>query len=244
MIGIISAMPEEMQSLLDNLQVSKTIDKGKRTYYQGQLFNNDVVIVFSRWGKVAASATVTQLLNSFDISEVFFSGVAGALQKKLKIGDIVIGTTLIQYDMDASPLYPDMEIPLLNKTSFETSATPKLEKATQNFLVDFSKYFNLKTRKEFKLKNPKYHKGLVVSGDQFVNSKNKIRKILKKVPDALCVEMEGAAVAQVCYEYEIPFQIIRVISDNANDNSHIDFPYFANEVAGKYILGILKKYLD
>ena len=138
MIGIISAMPEEMQSLLDNLQVSKTIDKGKRTYYQGQLFNNDVVIVFSRWGKVAASATVTQLLNSFDISEVFFSGVAGALQKKLKIGDIVIGTTLIQYDMDASPLYPDMEIPLLNKTSFETSATPKLEKATQKRL----KYHN------------------------------------------------------------------------------------------------------
>ncbi len=85
---------------------------------------------------------------------------------------------------------------------------------------------------------------MVVSGDQFVNSKNKIRKILKKVPDALCVEMEGAAVAQVCYEYEIPFQIIRIISDNANDNSHIDFPYFANEVAGKYILGILKKYLD
>lgn len=244
MIGIISAMPEEMQFLLNDLQIAKTIKKGKRTYYQGKLFNNEVVIVFSRWGKVAASATLTQLLNSFDISEVIFSGVAGALQKNLNIGDIIIGTALKQHDMDASPLYPAMEIPLLDKTSFKTSNSPKLENATQYFLVNYSKYFDKETLKEFEIKNPKYYKGLIVSGDQFVNSDEKINIILKKAPNALCVEMEGAAVAQVCYEYDIPFQIIRIISDKANDNSHIDFPLFAKKVAGKYASGILEIYLS
>jgi len=77
----------------------------------------------------------------------------------------------------------------------------------------------------------------------FINSNTKINEIKTLVPNALCVEMEGAAVAQVCYEYNIPFQIIRIISDKANDNSHIDFPVFASEVAGKYAAGIMKYYL-
>jgi adenosylhomocysteine nucleosidase len=237
-------MPEEMNSLLENLQIKQTLIKGKRTYYQGLLFETEVVLVFSRWGKVAAAATVTQLLNSFEISEVLFSGVAGGLNPKLTIGDIVIGTELIQYDMDASPLYPTLEIPLLDKTSFETFNTTRLKRATKLFLNDYSELFTNKVQKEYGIDNPKLYQGLIVSGDHFVNSSEKIKNILSKVPKALCVEMEGAAVAQVCYEYDIPFQIIRIISDKANDNSHIDFPKFANEVAGKYALGILEKYFS
>lgn len=244
MIGLVSAMPEEMQSLLDELQLIKTIERGKRTYYQGFLFEKEVVLVFSRWGKVAAAATVTQLINSFAISEMLFSGVAGALQSHLQIGDIVIGTTLIQHDMDASPLYPNLEIPLLGKTDFETATTANLEKATQDFLNNYSKYFTTKTLSDFEIDStPKYYKGLIVSGDQFINSTQKINVIKELVPKALCVEMEGAAVAQVCYEYGIPFQIIRIISDKADDNSHIDFSKFAKEVAGKYALEVLRNYL-
>ncbi|HIP49319.1 MAG TPA: 5'-methylthioadenosine/adenosylhomocysteine nucleosidase [Lutibacter sp.] len=245
MIGLVSAMPEEMQSLLNELQISKTLEKGKRTYYQGTIFNQDVVLVFSRWGKVAAAATVTQLINSFAISEIIFSGVAGAIDSKLNIGDIVLGTELIQHDIDASPLYPSLEIPLLGITSFKTKNTTNLEIATQQFLKNYNYYFNKKTLENFDInKTPKLEKGTIVSGDQFVNSSEKIKEIQKLVPQSLCVEMEGAAVAQVCYEYEIPFQIIRIISDKADDNSHIDFPKFANEVAGKYTLGILEKYLS
>lgn len=243
MIAIISAMPEEMQSLLEKLQIKQTLIKGKRTFYQGLLFDTEVVIVFSRWGKVAAATTVTQLLNSFPISQVIFSGVAGGLTPHLNIGDIVIGTSLIQYDMDASPLYPAMEIPLLGVTAFETADTSQLKRAAEYFLADYSKLFSKQTREDYKIKTPRIHQGLIVSGDHFVNSIDKIKEITSKLPDALCVEMEGAAVAQVCYEYDIPFQIIRILSDKANDNSHIDFPKFANEVAGKYALEILRNYL-
>lgn len=244
MLAIISAMPEEMQSLLDNLEVIGTLKKGKRVYYQGLLFDTEVLIVFSRWGKVAAAATVTQLINSFDISKVIFSGVAGGLDARLNIGDIIIGTELIQHDMDASPLYPAMEIPLLDKAVFETADSTKIKEATSHFLDNYSDYFSNEVQKEYGIANPKLYQGLIVSGDYFVNSMEKIDEIKAKASEALCVEMEGAAVAQVCYEYEIPFQIIRIISDKANDNSHIDFPKFANEVAGKYVLGILEKYLD
>jgi len=245
MIGLVSAMQEEMQSLLDELHVNKTLEIGKRTYYQGTLFGKEVVLVFSRWGKVAASATITQLINSFSISEIIFSGVAGAIDTKLNIGDVVIGTKLIQHDMDASPLYDNLEIPLLGKTSFETISPKNLEIATVEFLQDFSNYFNVQVLKEFNIiESPKYYTGLIVSGDQFINSNKKIKELKKMLPNALCVEMEGAAVAQICFEYDIPFQIIRIISDKADDNSHIDFPKFANEVAGKYTLEIMKKYFS
>ncbi len=111
-------------------------------------------------------------------------------------------------------------------------------------MENYSNLFTNEIQKEYGIIKPKLYQGLIVRGDHFVNSSKKIKDILSKVPHALCVEMEGAAVAQVCYEYDIPFQIIRIISDKANDNSHIDFPKFANEVAGKYALGILEKYLS
>jgi len=242
MIAIISAMPEEMQTLHDQMEIKQTISEGKRDYYQGVLYDKEIVLVFSRWGKVAAATTTTQLFNLFPISEVIFSGVAGALIDKLNIGDIVIGEDLIQYDMDASPLYPTLEIPLLGKTSFATADTRGLQKASQQFLQHYSTFFENEPQK-FGINQPKQYSGMIVSGDQFINAIKKIKEIKKLVPSALCVEMEGAAVAQVCYEYEIPFRIIRIISDKANDNSHIDFPLFAKEVAGKYAAGILQYYL-
>lgn len=242
MIAIISAMPEEMQTILDEMQVKKTITKGKRDYYQGTLYGKEIVLVFSRWGKVAAATTTTQLFNLFHIEEVIFSGVAGGLDEDINIGDIVVGTELIQHDMDASPLYDKMEIPLLGKTAFKTADPDKLTTATYHFLENYNSFFNDEPEK-FGIQNPKKYQGMIVSGDQFVNGTKKIKEIKNLVPTALCVEMEGAAVAQVCYEYNIPFQIIRIISDKANDNSHIDFPLFAEKVAGKYAAGIMKYYL-
>jgi len=243
MIAIISAMPEEMQALLDQMQVEETLIKGKRNYYLGKLYGKEIVLVFSRWGKVAAATTVTQLFSLFTIKEVIFSGVAGALDTSLNIGDVVIGTALIQHDMDASPLYPAMEIPLLEKTIFKTYNTTKLNSATQLFLESYTLFFDNEPKK-FGIQHPKFYEGVIVSGDQFVNSVEKIAEIKKLVTEALCVEMEGAAVAQVCYEYDVPFQIIRIISDKADDNSHVDFPVFAREVAGKYAAAIMKYYLS
>jgi adenosylhomocysteine nucleosidase len=242
MTGIISAMQEEIQALLNELQSIKTSKKGMRTYYTGTLFKKEVVIVFSRWGKVASASTTTQLLNDFDINEIVFTGVAGAINDKLQIGDVVIGHHLYQHDMDASPLYEKFEIPILKKKFLETKDPTNLLSATRLFLKNYTDYINQTDASLFDITNPKVIIGDIASGDQFISNINKIKKLNETIPTAICVEMEGAAVAQVCYEYQIPFSIFRIISDNANDNATIDFPKFANSIASYYALGILKNY--
>lgn len=245
-IGIISAMKEEIQALHNHLELRSTIEKGRRTYYQGKLFNQEVVLVFSRWGKVASATTVTQLINDFEIDEIIFTGVAGGLKSKIKIGDIVIGKGLYQHDMDASPLIPKYEIPLLGKRAFQTDLirTESLHLAAKNFISQIDVYLSREVLNVFQIDQPQIHLGDIASGDQFISDKVDRSQIKKGLPEVLCVEMEGAAVAQVCFEYKIPFTIIRTISDNSNDNSHLDFPKFAKEIASEYALGILKNYFE
>jgi adenosylhomocysteine nucleosidase len=245
-IGIISAMREEIQALHNHLELRSTVEKGRRTYYQGKMFNQEVVLVFSRWGKVASATTVTQLINDFEIDEIIFTGVAGGLKNKIKIGDIVIGKKLYQHDMDASPLIPKYEIPLLGKRAFQTDLirTESLYIAAQKFITQIDVYLSREVLKLFQIDQPQIHVGDIASGDQFISDKVDRAQIKKGLPEVLCVEMEGAAVAQVCFEYKVPFTIIRTISDNSNDNSHLDFPKFAKEIASEYALGILKNYFE
>jgi adenosylhomocysteine nucleosidase len=245
-IGIISAMREEIQALHNHLELRSTVEKGRRTYYQGKMFNQEVVLVFSRWGKVASATTVTQLINDFEIDEIIFTGVAGGLKNKIKIGDIVIGKKLYQHDMDASPLIPKYEIPLLGKRAFQTDLirTESLYIAAQKFITQIDVYLSREVLNVFQINQPQIHLGDIASGDQFISDKVDRAQIKKGLPEVLCVEMEGAAVAQVCFEYKVPFTIIRTISDNSNDNSHLDFPKFAKEIASEYALGILKNYFE
>jgi adenosylhomocysteine nucleosidase len=242
MIGIISAMQEEIQALLHQLKNVTTTTKGMRTYYTGTLFNKKVVIVFSRWGKVASAATTTQLINDFNISEIIFTGVAGAIKEELNIGDVVIGKHLYQHDLDATPFYTQFEVPILKKKYIETKNATNLIHAANSFLLSYGSFINLAIAEEFDIYNPKVIHADIASGDQFISSLDKIQHLNTVLPTAACVEMEGAAVAQVCFEYTIPFSIIRIISDKANDNSHIDFSKFANTIASNYALGILQNY--
>ena len=243
-IGIISAMREEMQELLNGLKNVTITHKGKRDYYEGILFEKEVVLVFSRWGKVASAVTTTQLINDFELSEIIFTGVAGALNSDLNIGDVVIGKTLFQHDMDASPLFPKFEIPLLNKKGFEPQQNKRLINATESFLSNFYQLIPSEKAATFNIIAPKMIIGTILSGDQFISSKEKIIALLKDLPQADCVEMEGAAIAQVCFEYNVPFSIIRIISDKAMDNSHVDFQKFAHEIASHYSNAILKNYFS
>lgn len=246
MIGIISAMQEEIQTLLDYLVNKEIIHKGKRTYFQGNLFHREVVLVFSRWGKVASATTATQLINDFNPREIIFTGVAGSIQDHINIGDIVIGKNLFQYDMDASPLIAPFEIPLLERTFFESHLINRnlLEKSALNFIEKFDYYISLTEKDKFNIGDPEVHIEDIASGDQFISESVQIEVIKKNLPQVGCVEMEGAAVAQVCFEYEIPFSIVRTISDKANDNAHVEFQVFATEIASKYALGILKNYFE
>lgn len=237
-------MQEEILAIETALQIEKKVVKGMRTYFLGKLFEQPVVLVFSRWGKVASATTVTQLINDFQVREVLFTGVAGGIAKDVRIGDVVVGESLYQYDLDASPLVPPMEVPLLRRKAFETHPGNReaLLRASNMFLENRNDFIASKELQEFHIQDPRALAGDIASGDQFVSTPAQTDRIRSLLPKVRCVEMEGAAIAQVCYEYDVPFGIIRTISDRADDNSHVDFPRFAKSIASKYALGILYHY--
>lgn len=243
MIGIMGAMQEEINTLLVQLKDVKTTTIGRRTYYEGLLFRKPVVIVFSRWGKVAAATTVSTLLLNFKVSEVIFTGVAGAINHNLKIGDIVISDKLFQHDMDARPLMAQYEIPLLGKLFFETDIARQAQtkRAAERFLKRINSSISSEDLKEFRIESPKVIIGNIASGDRFIASDTERNIIETGLPNIACVEMEGAAVAQVCFEFEIPFLIIRTISDTADEHSDINFVKFIDSIASNYSEGIIRE---
>jgi adenosylhomocysteine nucleosidase len=245
-IGIMGAMPEEIEGILGLINLEEEKQIGNRTYYSGRLNDTSVVLVFSRWGKVAASSTVSTLIHHFGVNQVLFTGVAGAIANDLEIGDIIIGKRYIQHDLDARPLMKQFEIPLLGKTFIDADhqLLQTIEKAVCNFAI------NLKNKQvisdeiltKFKIDSPRILIGDVASGDQFFSSLEQKNQLSSLLPTILCVEMEGAAVAQVCFEYGIPFCIIRTISDTADHDAHLDFPKFLKEVSGKFSTEIIREY--
>ena len=241
-IAVISAMEEENHLLLNQLGLPrKADDRGLRTYYHGTLFGIDTVLTCSRWGKVAAAATTTQLIVEYNVDAIIFTGVAGSVDPDLNIGDIVLADNLIQHDLDPRPLFERFEVPLLGEKSFhpDPNLFGKTREAIRAFLRDFESQVSPQIRQEFALK-PRFVEGTVASGDRFYADEEGVLALRKLLPNVQCVEMEGAAVAQVCFEYEIPFVVIRTISDTAGSCAHIDFQRFICKVASLYSQGILE----
>lgn len=246
-VSIMGAMPEEINGIVKLLYNKQEFARGMRTYYTGELNGIKTVVVFSRWGKVAAATTVTNLILEFNTTELIFTGVAGAISSKLNIGDVVIAQRLIQHDMDARPLMPQFEIPLLGKTYFESAPlqVDKAIKAVSQVLQNgkIQSVIGVEELGAFNIKTPQLVVGDIASGDKFFATAQAKNELLENLRQILCVEMEGAAVAQVCYEYGIPFTIIRTISDTANEQSPVDFPSFIKKIASRYSVEIVKNLL-
>lgn len=242
-IGIMAAIPEEAISLINEMQSVSTETIGNREYYLGSLYGRDTILVFSRWGKVAASSTATTLINKYNVDHLIFTGVAGATANHLNIGDIVIGNKLYQHDMDARPIFQQHDIPLIGKTFFEADLTlvEKTQLAAKKFIAEeLKKQIKPESLTTFSIKNPKvFYTGIIASGDKFVADNKVTQEITTAVPDVLAVEMEGAAVAQVCYEHDIPFIVIRIISDKADHSAAIDFQAFVAKISTDYTKGII-----
>jgi len=242
-IGIMGAMPEEIDILLELLESSTKVKIGNRTYHTGLINKHKVVIVFSRWGKVAAAATTTTLILKFNVTKIIFTGVAGAIDPNLNIGDIVIGQKFFQHDMDARPLMQEFEIPLLQKIYFNSDeGLSKLiyDRINQSDVSKWSLDNNIKNSSSIQNTSPKIHFGDIASGDHFFANSDSKLKLKEKIPSVCCVEMEGAALAQVCYEFTIPFAVIRVISDKADGQSSSNFEWFIKNIAGRFSKEIIK----
>ena len=246
MLGIMSAMLEEIDLLITEMGSKiRTHSQGMRTYYSGFLWDTPVTLVFSRWGKVSAATTSTHLISAFRVKQIIFSGVAGSADPELGIGDVVIADNLFQHDMDARPLFKRYEIPLLNISAFPADhlLRDELLKASQLFFdSDFESVVEASPRRKFGIRVPKVVQGNIGSGDKFFANKGEITDLRRRLPIA-CVEMEGAAVAQVCYEHSVPVGVIRTISDSADEVAPTDFLQFLKSVAAIYSRGIIKNFV-
>lgn len=243
LLGIMGAMPEEMDKIIAAINNKEIVERGSRVYYRGDLYGQEVVAVFSRWGKVAAATTATNLILDFNVDRIVFTGVAGGISPLLNVGDIVIGQRLYQHDMDARPLMRRFEIPLTGKTSFEIPQqnVDTMSQAVHNFLKNNKEFRKILAEQD--ITNPKMLIGDIASGDLFISSADMKQALIKNLPSVLCAEMEGAAVAQVCDDYGVPLIVVRVISDSADEEAHISAIGFVNQHAGDYSLSILKEFI-
>ena len=243
-LGILAALPEELGDLIAAMRADgamKTVTLGRRDYHVGTVHGAACVVTLARVGKVAAAATVSALIHVFGVSGVVFTGVAGGVSRTVRIGDVVVADTLLQHDLDASPLFPRYEVPLLGITRFATDAalTARLRAACTLFVEEEGARF----AERFGLAGAALHAGLVISGDRFVSSEQEVVALRDALPDALAVEMEGAAIAQVCAEHDVPFALVRTISDTADDHATQSFSHFLSAIASSYSSGILKRFL-
>jgi len=225
-IGIIGAMEEEVKSLIEEMKVNEKITKAKMVFHSGNIFEKEVVIVTSGIGKVNAAVCTQILVDEFDVNYIINVGIAGGIGENIYPGDIVIGSDLVQHDMDTSAFGDRIgQIPRLDVFDF---------KCDENLIKYAQKACD-------ELEGINNFTGRIVSGDQFIADINKI-KWLNEEFKAFACEMEGASIAHVAYLNEVPFIIIRSISDNANNGAHMDYEKF-KDIAVKNSNNILRSML-
>ena len=230
-LAIVGAMHEEIAALRPCLADVRTERRAGRDFHLGRLDGHDVILVRSGIGKVAAATTAAVLLDAFDARALLFTGVAGGLGERVRVGDIVVATALLQHDMNAAPLFPRWEVPLTGRARFDADAqwTARLMQAGRTLAASGTHAVAATL-----------HQGLIVSGDRFVATHAESDALRALLPDALAVEMEGAAVAQVCHDFGRPFAVVRTISDRADDAAHGDFQRFVRDIAAPYSRDIVR----
>lgn len=243
--AILSALAEEQQGLVSRLANPALVTRAGREFWRGELQGRSVVLALSRIGKVAAATTATTLIEAFGVSRIVFTGVAGGVGPGVQVGDVVVATEFVQHDMDASPIFPCYQIPLYGRSRFacDDLLTAMLLEAVKKGLT--------RAGSQFKQMNSGsgagIHAGLIASGDRFVSGADEARALQAALQAAgfaaLAVEMEGAAVAQVCFDYGVAFAAVRTISDRADNQAHVDFPTFVAEVASGYALEIIQNFM-
>lgn len=240
-IALVSAMHEELSAVLARMPDEHKITVAGREFWLGHWHGHEVVAVLSRIGKVAAATTTTLLIERFDVDRVLFTGTAGGLSPATQVGDVVLAREFLQHDMDASPLFPRHEVPLSGCTRFATDSvlTQALVEAAPVALQELVQHVPREQWLHIDLPAAKVHEGLIISGDRFVATAAESAALQHELPDALCVEMEGAAVAQVCHDYGVPLAAMRTISDRADDAAHVDFMRFIQNIACHYSAALL-----
>lgn len=223
-LAIVSAMAEEQAGLAESLASHAALREG----------HVSLSFALCGIGKVAAAMTVTRIIERQRPDAIVFTGVAGGLGPGVQRGDVVVGAAFLQHDLDASPIFPRYEVPLTGVSRFaaDEHLTNRLLGAAQQTVSDMGSG------------SARVHHGLIISGDRFVSTTIEARELQSRLPDAAAVEMEGAAIAQVCQAYAVPFAVVRSISDRADDEAHGDFNAFIESVAARFSRGVITRLVD
>lgn len=225
--GILCAMDEEIKALKTELKKARQTEIAGITFFEGEINNNEVVLVQSGIGKVQAGMTTGLLIAQFEVEAVINSGSAGGIGEGLHVGDVVLSTAAAYHDVDATVFgYLPGQLP----------------QQPQKFEADLQL---IETLKKVAEQNQQHvETGLIVTGDQFVASSEKINTIKAIYPDVLCCEMEGAAIAQVAAQFKVPFVIVRAMSDTGDEEAGVSFDEFiieAGKKSAQMILNVLAK---
>lgn len=216
-IGIVGAMEEEISRFRRLLDGETVEERAGSAYYSGRIRNLNAVVCQCGVGKVNAAVSTQVMIDAYAVDALIITGVAGALDPSLEIGDLVVSEECRYHDMDATALgFERGEIPFAEHSVFP--ADPELVK--------------IAVQEGKRVAEGKVKSGLILSGDQFIAHRETVRDMYERW-GALCTEMEGAAVAHVCHRNEIPFVIIRSVSDRADGSAHVDFAEFSRAAAGK-----------
>ena len=211
MIGIIGAMDTEVAKLKELMTEVEVVEASSMEFYKGKLNGREAVVVRAGIGKVNAACCTQVMIDRFPVSCVINTGIAGSLRAEIDIGDIVLATDAIEHDMDVAVFgYAPGQVPGLDTDAF--AADEKLRQAAKESCIEVNPDIHV-------------HEGRVVSGDQFISGKEK-KEWLIRTFDGYCTEMEGAAIAHVAYLNQVPFLIVRAISDKADDSAEVDYPTF------------------
>jgi adenosylhomocysteine/aminodeoxyfutalosine nucleosidase len=225
-IGIMGAMVEEIEPLLEFFKEYETIEYAKNRYYKTSYNGHEIIIAYSKIGKVFASLTASIMIEKFGVEKLLFSGVAGAIDSSLKIGDLIVAKGLVQHDLDITAFghpygyVPEGEVCIL--------ADEELLKISK----DVAKELDIELKE-----------GIIATGDQFIASNDK-KEWIGKTFNAQALEMEGASVAVVCDALDVPFFILRAISDSADMDAGFDFDEFLKssaKVSADFIVKMVEK---
>jgi len=244
--GVMGAMPQEVESLVEAMEIEGEDARAMRTWRRGRLSGADVVLVHSLCGKVAAAATASRLILQYGVDRIVFTGLAGGVDPARRIGDVVIATDLMQHDLDARPLFPRFEVPLHDRSAFSTDEEARLlaVDAARAFVCDeLASALPRDLAHLLDGDGPSVVEGLVLSGDQFICDPERLAALRADLPGSQCVEMEAAAVAQVCNEEGIPLTVVRTISDTADHDAPDVFMNSLGAIAGLYARGIMRRLL-
>lgn len=225
-IGIIAAMEQEVKSLVEVMEEKSVTEKANQTFYDGTIYEQEVTVVRSGIGKVNAAIATALLIDTFEVDTVINTGSAGGIGKGLSVGDLVLATELSYNDADAQVFgYAFGQIPQMPDRYTADQELIKMVKAAA-LATDWS-----------------VEEGLVVSGDSFIASKEQTNHIKEHFPEVLVTEMEGAAVAQTCYQFNVPFVVVRALSDTADEEASVSFDEFIDE-AGKKSADMVLAFLE